>query len=250
MAQPKDFGFGSEEQMVRDSARKFLKENAGIEKLRAMVARDHKTAYESEVQPAPFDARLWQQIVDLGWTALAVPEEAGGVGMKMIAVAALAEEIGRAALPSPAHRDADRDGGSAGSGARSRCARGAREDRGRHRGDARVGDGRRRMGAERERRAGATGGRRRHVERHGRIRPGRAQGGLLRRRRALDRRHRALRRSERRARRARSSPTRSSTSRATRRGSRSTTSASARRRSSRRRRAATIVLETATARRS
>jgi alkylation response protein AidB-like acyl-CoA dehydrogenase len=30
-----------------------------------------------------------------------VPEEAGGVGMKMVAVAALAEEIGRAALPSP-----------------------------------------------------------------------------------------------------------------------------------------------------
>ena len=100
MAQPKDFGFGSEEQMVRDSARKFLKENAGIETLRAMVARDHKTAYESDVQPAAYDQRLWAQIVELGWPALAVPEDAGGVGMKMIAVAALAEEIGRAALPS------------------------------------------------------------------------------------------------------------------------------------------------------
>ena len=30
-----------------------------------------------------------------------MPEAAGGVGMKMIAVAALAEELGRAALPSP-----------------------------------------------------------------------------------------------------------------------------------------------------
>ncbi len=100
MAQPKDFGFGSEEQMVRDLARKFLKENAGIETLRTMVARDHKTAYESEVQPAAYDARLWKQIVELGWPALAVPEDAGGVGMKMIAVAALAEEVGRAALPS------------------------------------------------------------------------------------------------------------------------------------------------------
>ncbi|MCC6765615.1 MAG: acyl-CoA/acyl-ACP dehydrogenase [Deltaproteobacteria bacterium] len=101
MAQPKDFGFGSEEQMLRDSARKFLKDNSPIEKLRALVAKDHKLAYESDVQPLAWDERLWKQMVELGWTALAVPESAGGVGMKTIAVAALAEEIGRAALPSP-----------------------------------------------------------------------------------------------------------------------------------------------------
>jgi alkylation response protein AidB-like acyl-CoA dehydrogenase len=101
MAQPKDFGFGSEEQMLRDSARKFLKDNTPIEKLRTLVAKDHKVAYESDVQPLAWDERIWKQMVDLGWTALAVPESAGGVGMKMIAVAALAEEIGRAALPTP-----------------------------------------------------------------------------------------------------------------------------------------------------
>jgi alkylation response protein AidB-like acyl-CoA dehydrogenase len=101
MAQPKDFGFGSEEQMLRDSARKFLKDNSPIEKLRALVAKDHKQAYESAVQPLAWDEKIWRQMVELGWTALAVPESAGGAGMKMIAVAALAEEIGRAALPSP-----------------------------------------------------------------------------------------------------------------------------------------------------
>jgi alkylation response protein AidB-like acyl-CoA dehydrogenase len=101
MAQPKDFGFGSEEQMLRDSARKFLKDNSPIEKLRTLVAKDHKIAYESPVQPLAWDEKIWKQMVELGWTALAVPESAGGVGMKMIAVAALAEEIGRAALPSP-----------------------------------------------------------------------------------------------------------------------------------------------------
>jgi len=40
-------------------------------------------------------------MVELGWPGLAVPEQAGGVGMKMVAVAALAEEAGRAALVSP-----------------------------------------------------------------------------------------------------------------------------------------------------
>jgi len=101
MAQPKDFGFGAEEQMVRDGARKFLREHAGIERLRALVARDHREAYESPVPPARHDEALWHQIVELGWTGLAVPEAAGGIGMKMAAVAGLAEEVGRAALTSP-----------------------------------------------------------------------------------------------------------------------------------------------------
>ena len=101
MALTKDFGFGEDEKMVRDQARRLLRENAGIERLRTLVARDHHAAYESAVQPAPWDEKLWQEMVGLGWTALAVPEEAGGLGMKTIAVAALAEEAGRVALPSP-----------------------------------------------------------------------------------------------------------------------------------------------------
>ena len=101
MALTKDFGFGSDEQMVRDQARKFLRETFPVDKLRGLVARDHHEAYESAVQPAAWDRDLWRQVVELGWTGLAVPESAGGVGMKTIAVAALAEEIGRVALPSP-----------------------------------------------------------------------------------------------------------------------------------------------------
>jgi alkylation response protein AidB-like acyl-CoA dehydrogenase len=101
MALTKDFGFGPDEQLVRDQARKFLRENFGIDRLRKLVAADHHDAYESAVQPAPYDTALWQQMVELGWTGLAVPEDAGGVGMKMIAVATLVEEIGRVALPSP-----------------------------------------------------------------------------------------------------------------------------------------------------
>ena len=101
MAQPRDFGFGEEEQMVRDGARRFLAEKIGGDKLRRLVARDHREAYESKTQPVAFDEKLWREIVELGWTALAVPEDAGGAGMKMVAVAALAEEAGRVALPSP-----------------------------------------------------------------------------------------------------------------------------------------------------
>lgn len=87
--------------MMQDSARRFLTENAGIERLRKLVAADPHQAYEAAEPPCAWDERLWKQVVALGWTGLAVPADAGGLGMSMVAVAALAEEVGRAALPSP-----------------------------------------------------------------------------------------------------------------------------------------------------
>ncbi len=101
MAQPKDFGFGEDEQMLRDGARKFLSDHAGPARVRQTVARDHHEAYESEIPPAHYDAAQWRQMVDLGWTSVAIPEKSGGAGMNMAALAALSEEIGRAALVSP-----------------------------------------------------------------------------------------------------------------------------------------------------
>jgi len=101
VALTKDFGFGDDEQMVRDQARRFLKESFGVERLRKLVAADHESAYETTVQPGPWDQDLWRQMVELGWTGLGVPEDAGGVGMPVIAVASLAEEAGRVALVAP-----------------------------------------------------------------------------------------------------------------------------------------------------
>ena len=101
MAQPKDYGFGEDEQILRDSARRFLDEVASIEKVRRLVAADPQQAYESKTPPARYDETAWKKMVELGWTALAVPESLGGAGMKCVAIAALAEEVGRRAMPSP-----------------------------------------------------------------------------------------------------------------------------------------------------
>jgi alkylation response protein AidB-like acyl-CoA dehydrogenase len=101
MALTKDFGFGPDERLVRDQARRFLRESFPVDKLRALVAHDHHEAYESAVQPAAWDQGLWKQIVELGWTGLAVPEAAGGLGMKTIVAATLVEELARVGLPSP-----------------------------------------------------------------------------------------------------------------------------------------------------
>lgn len=100
MAQPKDFGFGSDEKLLRDQARKFLDEHATIAKLRKLVGEDHDAVYVRGDMPR-YDESVWSKCVELGWTALAIPEDAGGVGAKLVGVAALVEEVGRHAFPSP-----------------------------------------------------------------------------------------------------------------------------------------------------
>jgi alkylation response protein AidB-like acyl-CoA dehydrogenase len=97
---PRDFGFGSEEELVRDLAQKFLDEQLPVEKLRRLVAEDHESVYERG-ERTRWDPDLWKRIVELGWPALAVPEAAGGVGFKAVGIAGLVEELGRHALPSP-----------------------------------------------------------------------------------------------------------------------------------------------------
>jgi len=93
------FGYGAEEALLRQQARKFLDEHAGLATLRRLVG-DHEAVYERGELPA-YDAEAWRKCVELGWPLLAVPESCGGLGARMVAVAALVEEVGRHAFPSP-----------------------------------------------------------------------------------------------------------------------------------------------------
>ncbi len=96
--QPDNFGFGEDETMLRDAARKFFQDNLDAAALHGIVAGDSSPLRSSE---ARWGRSLWQQVVELGWTAACVPERAGGVGLPLVAALALAEEAGRAAFPSP-----------------------------------------------------------------------------------------------------------------------------------------------------
>ena len=72
---PRDFGFGEDEQLLRDLARRFLDENLPIERLRALVAADHESAYERGERPG-WDEGLWKQITELGWPVYGSVDEA------------------------------------------------------------------------------------------------------------------------------------------------------------------------------
>lgn len=85
-----NFQFSDEAEALRDSARKFLSERADRAKARAVMN-----------DGINHDAALWAEIVALGWPALRVPEEHGGLGLSILDLCVLAEEVGRALAPVP-----------------------------------------------------------------------------------------------------------------------------------------------------
>ncbi|MFY0535674.1 acyl-CoA dehydrogenase family protein [Nannocystis pusilla] len=98
MTRPHDFGFDETAQILKDTARRLLQDHCAPEALHRLVAASSEPARATE---GVWDPSLWRKMVDLGWTAVAVPEHAGGFGMGLVAIAGLAEELGRAAVPSP-----------------------------------------------------------------------------------------------------------------------------------------------------
>ena len=50
---------------------------------------------------AAYDAELWPKIAELGWTATAIPEQYGGLGLSYLELCVIAEELGRAVAPVP-----------------------------------------------------------------------------------------------------------------------------------------------------
>ena len=74
--------------MLRRSAREFLAKECSPKVVRRLMEGDG------------YDAALWKKMADLGWTALGIPEQYGGVGTFLDLVVVL-EEAGRALLPGP-----------------------------------------------------------------------------------------------------------------------------------------------------
>ncbi len=97
---PRNFGFGEDEAMLRDVARKMLDEKFTTERLRNLVAQSPEPVYD-QGERAAWDEQLWSEIVELGWTGLAVGEEEGGSDISLVGIAGMIEEVGRHALPSP-----------------------------------------------------------------------------------------------------------------------------------------------------
>ena len=85
-----DLGLDETQQMLKSSAADFLRREC-----------PHSVVREMEQDETGYPPALWTQMVQLGWTGLAFPEEHGGAGGGLMDLAVLLEEMGRALLPGP-----------------------------------------------------------------------------------------------------------------------------------------------------
>jgi len=85
-----DTRFTKEQEMLRKSAREFLKMECPIDVVR-----------ELEENEKGYDPKIWKKIANLEWTGLIIPEEYGGMGMTFQDLTIILEEMGRNIFPSP-----------------------------------------------------------------------------------------------------------------------------------------------------
>jgi alkylation response protein AidB-like acyl-CoA dehydrogenase len=85
-----DFTLSEEQEMLRKSARKVLADRCPKSCVRQM-----------QTDEKGYNPALWQEMADLGWLGLAIPDLYGGSGMEFIDLCVLLEEMGRACLPGP-----------------------------------------------------------------------------------------------------------------------------------------------------
>jgi len=77
-------------QMIRDSASAVIPADGNVARVRALRFGERD-----------FDPAIWRDMAALGWPALLVAEDAGGIGLGMGEYAALAEVLGRGLVPEP-----------------------------------------------------------------------------------------------------------------------------------------------------
>jgi len=84
-----DFDFSDDQEQLRDAVRKWVDKGYTFERRRAAVAA------------GGFDRAAWNELAELGLTALTVPEAQGGMGQGAIDAMVVAEEMGRGIVLEP-----------------------------------------------------------------------------------------------------------------------------------------------------
>ncbi len=85
-----NFGFSEEQELLRAELRRFLEQNASLERVREWTETGGGT-----------DPHLWNRMAELGWVGLAMPEQHGGMGLGLDTLLVVLEETGRSLFPSP-----------------------------------------------------------------------------------------------------------------------------------------------------
>ena len=85
-----DFGFTEEQELLRATARKFLENECPSPTVRKLMDTPEGTTPE-----------FWAKLAEQGWLGLIFPEVYGGVGLGVVDLVVLMEEMGRVVMPGP-----------------------------------------------------------------------------------------------------------------------------------------------------
>src|SRR5712691_10086046 len=85
-----DIGFTEEQELLRDTARRFLESACNTKFVRQQMA-----------EPTAVTDEFWRKLAEQGWLGILYPEEEGGSGLGLVDLVVLMEEIGRAVMPGP-----------------------------------------------------------------------------------------------------------------------------------------------------
>jgi len=83
-------GYSEEQIELLDVATTFCRDKSPIDRVRKLMESD-----------LGYDADIWAEVAALGWTAIAIPEAHGGVGLTMAEVVPVVEQMGRHLMASP-----------------------------------------------------------------------------------------------------------------------------------------------------
>lgn len=81
-----------EQRMLRDTARDFLQNDAPVNLMRQLRDDGNEQGYSDE---------LWHKMIEMGWPAVAIPEQFGGLGFGFIGAGAILQEAGKTLANSP-----------------------------------------------------------------------------------------------------------------------------------------------------
>jgi alkylation response protein AidB-like acyl-CoA dehydrogenase len=82
--------FSEEQDMLRNSARQFVSTECTKAKVR-----------ELEKSKEGYSPEIWSKMAELGWFGLMIPDQYNGMGMKLLDLMVVFEEVGKNILPSP-----------------------------------------------------------------------------------------------------------------------------------------------------
>ena len=85
-----NFGFNEEQELLRNTARKFFENECPSETVRRLMET-----------PEGINAELWKKLAEQGWLGLIYPEQYDGTALGLVDLVVLMEEMGRAVAPGP-----------------------------------------------------------------------------------------------------------------------------------------------------